>query len=95
MDLAMRELLAGGEMPAGVTGEDAAAVKWAVEAVQELAAGAQIFSADADCKVMTPGMEHMGTADAIIPERPLVIDLKSGKVRNYREQVAAYALGLM
>ena len=36
-----------------------------------------------------PGMEHVGTADAIIPERLLVIDLKSGKVRNYREQVAA------
>jgi hypothetical protein len=95
LDLAMRELLAGGEMPAGVTGEDAAAVEWAVNAVEDLAGGAQIFSADKDCKVETPGMEHVGTADAIIPERLLVIDLKSGKVRNYREQVAAYALGLM
>jgi hypothetical protein len=95
LDAAMRELLAGGEMPAGVTGEDAAAVEWAVNAVEDLAGGAQIFSADADCKVETPGMEHVGTADAIIPERLLVLDLKSGKVRNYREQVAAYALGLM
>jgi hypothetical protein len=95
LDLAMRELLAGGEMPAGVTGEDAAAVEWAVAAVEELADGAKIFSADADCKVTTPGMEHLGTADAIIPDRLLVVDLKSGKVRNYREQVAAYALGLM
>jgi hypothetical protein len=95
LDSAMRELLAGGEMPAGVTGEDAAAVEWAVNAVEDLAGGAQIFSADKDCKVETPGMEHVGTADAIIPERLLVIDLKSGKVRNYREQVAAYALGLM
>ena len=95
MDTAMRELLAGGEMPAGVTGEDAAAVEWAVSVVQELAGGARIFSADADCKVETPGMEHIGTADAIIPERLLVVDLKSGQVRNYREQVAAYAFGLM
>ena len=63
--------------------------------MQELAGGAKILSADADCKVTTPGMEHTGTADAIVPERLLVIDLKSGKVRNYREQVAAYALGLM
>jgi hypothetical protein len=95
LDSAMRELLAGGEMPAGVTGEDAAAVEWAVNAVEDLAGGAQIFSADKDCKVETPGMEHVGTADAIVPERLLVLDLKSGKVRNYREQVAAYALGLM
>jgi hypothetical protein len=91
----MRELLAGGEMPADVTGEDAAAVEWAVAVVEELAGGARIFSADADCKVETPGMEHVGTADAIVPERRLVIDLKSGKVRNYQEQVAAYAFGLM
>jgi len=95
LDSAMRELLAGGEMPAGVTGEDAAAVEWAVAVVEDLASGAQIFSADADCKVTTPGMEHVGTADAIVPERVLVLDLKSGKVRNYREQMAAYALGLM
>jgi len=95
LDSAMRELLAGGEMPAGVTGEDAAAVEWAVSVVQELAGDAKIFSQDADCKVTTPGMEHIGTADAIVPERLLVLDLKTGKVRNYREQVAAYAFGLM
>jgi hypothetical protein len=40
-------------------------------------------------------MEHVGTADVVVPERLLVVDLKSGKVRNYREQVAAYAFGLM
>jgi hypothetical protein len=95
LNSAMRELLAGGEMPAGVTGEDTAAVEWAVSVVEELAGGSRILSEDADCKVETPGMEHVGTADAIIPDRLLVVDLKSGQVRNYREQVAAFAFGLM
>jgi hypothetical protein len=74
---------------------DLEAVLWAVEAVRELAAGAKILSEDEECKVRTPGMEHVGTADAIILQRKIVVDLKSGQVRNYREQVAAYALGLM
>jgi hypothetical protein len=85
LDPAMRNLLAGGGKPAVVTGEDAAAVGWAVAAVEEMVDGAKISSADADCRVTTPGMEHLGTADAIIPERLLVVDLKSGKVRNYWE----------
>ena len=36
LDLAMRELLAGGEMPEGVMGEDAAAVEWAATVFQLL-----------------------------------------------------------
>jgi hypothetical protein len=82
LNLAMRKLLAGGEIPAGVTGEDAAAVEWALTAVEEFAGGAKILIADADCKVETPGMEHVGTADAIIPDRRLLVDLKSGQVRG-------------
>lgn len=95
LDAWMRECLAGGQVSAEGKGEDAAAVVWAVGAVRELAAGAKILSEDAECKVRTPGMEHVGTADAIIPERRILVDLKSGQMRNYREQVAAYALGLM
>jgi hypothetical protein len=82
-------------MPAEVAGEDAAAVEWAVTVVEELAGGSRVWSAEEDCKVRTPGLEHVGTADVVIPERLLVLDLKSGQVRNYREQVAAYAFGLM
>jgi hypothetical protein len=95
LDGAFRTRLTGGVMPAEVAGEDAAAVEWAVTVVKELAGGSRVWSAEEDCKVRTPGLEHVGTADVVIPERLLVVDLKSGKVRNYREQVAAYALGLM
>lgn len=82
-------------MPRELSVEDAAAVDWAVTMTLELGAGARILSDEARCKVRTPGMEHVGTADAIIPERRMVVDLKSGQVRNYREQMAAYALGMM
>ena len=95
LDGAFRARLAGGVMPAEVAGEDAAAVEWAVTVVEELAGGSRVWSAEEDCKVTTPGMEHVGTADVVVPQRLLVVDLKSGKVRNYREQVAAYAFGLM
>jgi hypothetical protein len=36
-----------------------------------------------------------GTADAIVPMKFTHFDLKTGARRNYREQMAAYALGLM
>ena len=94
LDAAFRARLESGKLP-DLSGEDLAAVEWAVETVRELAAGATVLSDEDECKVRTPGMEHVGTADAVILQRKIVVDLKSGQVRNYREQVAAYALGLM
>ena len=95
LDAAFRAGLSQEKSTVELLVEELAAVAWAVATVEDLARGAKILSADEECKVRTPGMEHVGTADAIIPERFLVLDLKSGQVRNYREQVAAYALGLM
>jgi hypothetical protein len=75
--------------------EDLEAVRWAVDTLQSLAPGAEILTLDAHCKVQTPGLDHIGTADAIVPTLLLSADLKTGQIRNYREQMAAYALGLM
>ena len=94
LDAAFRARLESGKLP-GLSGGDLAAVEWAVETVLELARGATVLCDEEECKVRTPGMEHVGTADAIILQRKILVDLKSGQVRNYREQVAAYALGLM
>jgi hypothetical protein len=83
----------GNELPALET-EDASAVIWATDTLKQLADGSHCITTDELCKVTLPnGMT--GTCDAVVPGKWFHADLKSGLVRNYREQMAAYALGLM
>jgi hypothetical protein len=79
----------------GLGEEDVQAVEWAAATLRSLACGEEILSLDEQCRIQTPGMEHVGTADAIVPGLLVSADLKTGQIRNYREQMAAYALGLM
>ena len=77
------------------TEADNVAVEWAVATARALAGGTPIITNEDDCRVTIPGIENPGTADAILPERLAHADLKTGQKRNYCEQMAAYALGLM
>ena len=97
LDAYFRELLSGEKEPRTeeFSAEDMASVQWAVWTLRSMALGEEILSSDEECKISTPGMEHIGTADAIVPELFMSADLKTGQIRNYREQMAAYALGLM
>ena len=97
LDTYFRELLAGEKEPRTeeLSAEDMASVQWAVWTLRSMAPGESILSLDEECKISTPGMEHIGTADAIVPALFMSADLKTGQIRNYREQMAAYALGLM
>jgi hypothetical protein len=52
-----------------------------------------VLAREDDCRTRMLGLS--GTADAIVPTRLIHFDLKTGARRNYREQMAAYALGLM
>jgi hypothetical protein len=70
-------------------------VEWAVQVTRIMAGGTRIFSADADCKVKVPGLPRGGTCDAVLPDKHAHHDLKSGEVRDYTEQMAAYAYGHM
>lgn len=72
---------------------DLDAVGWAVTMLQALAGGSAVLTREEECRVEVLGM--VGTADAIIPDKLAHADLKTGLKRNYREQMAAYALGLM
>lgn len=74
---------------------DEDAVEWAVTTLKALAGGSDVLTRENDCRVAIPGLENPGTADAIIPEKLAHADLKTGQKRNYREQMAGYALGLM
>lgn len=69
------------------------AVDWAVNSLRAIAGTAEIITDEALCKIECLGLT--GTADAWLPELGMSADLKSGQVRNYREQMAAYALGFM
>ncbi len=69
------------------------AVAWAVDTLRAIAGTAEIVTAEDRCKIECLGLT--GTADAWLPELGMSADLKTGQLRNYREQMAAYALGFM
>ena len=80
-----------------ISDEDAGVVRWAINALMRLRTSHKdIVETDEDrCKVRTPGMEHVGTADAICAHGGWHADLKTGQIYDYEAQMAAYALGLM
>ena len=93
LDEVFRDVMQGAELPA-LEADDASAIVWASDVLKELAVDCHVITTEKVCKVTLPnGMT--GTCDAIVPGRWFHADLKSGMVRNYREQMAAYALGLM
>lgn len=94
LDAALRQGWETGMMPRLIQ-EEAMAVAWAFEQLQTLRGSADVEMRENHCKVWVPLIDYMGTADAICVSKRWVGDLKSGQVRNYREQMAAYCLGLM
>jgi hypothetical protein len=75
--------------------EDKKAVIWAVDQVIEISEGKGILSDESKLKVATPGIDHIGMEDCRITSLCVSCDLKSGQVRGYYEQMAAYAYGNM
>ncbi len=99
LDALFRARLAGqpyqSEIFYTITDEDISVVEWAVTLLRVLAGGSQILSKERECSVVIPGFEQPGTVDALIKDKLAFADLKTGRKRNYYEQMAAYALGLM
>ncbi|MCX8496478.1 MAG: DUF2800 domain-containing protein, partial [Akkermansiaceae bacterium] len=76
-----------------LTADEIAAVGWSVSMVRAISGRERVVAREDDCRVRM--LNLTGTADAIVPSRLTHFDLKTGARRNYREQMAAYALGLM
>lgn len=96
MDLAFRGLLMGERQPfLALSDDEQDSVMWAVSMAKELAEGHEIITDEALLKVTTPHLSHEGTEDARVEARSLSMDLKSGQLRSYHKQQAAYALGNM
>jgi len=73
-----------------------AGVQWAIDYTKLLAGGCEIITDEDRLTVKTPMLDSSsGTMDCHIPEKRIIIDLKSGMVRNYKEQLAAYAMEVM
>jgi hypothetical protein len=95
LDAAFRAMLMAQPVAVELSSDELESVAWAVAKVRELADGAPIEADEAKLKVVTPGMTHVGTEDARAAVRLKSFDLKSGSLRSYLEQAAAYSLGNM
>jgi hypothetical protein len=98
MDVAFRELIADGCYATNSTefgDAEADAVHWAAKTAWALA-GAHRLEAREEFLRVEVGIEGMtGTADLLCPDALWSADLKSGQIRDYEAQQAAYALGFM
>ena len=95
LDSAFRAMLMAQPVAVELSSDELESVAWAVAKVRELADGAPIEADEAKLKVKTPGMEHEGTEDSRAAAILTSWDLKSGSLRSYLEQAAAYSLGNM
>ena len=96
MDVAFRNMLMGQDVRRdGFLDEDYEAVRWAVDTVTGLAEDHAIEAREEYLRMKTPGIEHLGTADVLCTAGAWVGDLKTGQMRSYYEQMAAYALACM
>lgn len=77
--------------------EEAEIAIWAVDYVRNRCGFEEVYSREVDCRVGAEidGLDIVGTMDAVCPSMHLLFDLKTGEIRNYREQMAAYALACM
>lgn len=96
LDGRFREALATGSLDeTNLNKDDIKSLKWALKQVKKIAGNNPILSKEEDLKVKTPGIEHIGTEDVRIPDIQVSMDLKTGSIRSYYAQMAAYAWGNM
>jgi len=94
VDLAIRNLISA-EYDVAIVSEDAGAIAYGVDELTRLAKGSFIETREEYLAMGVPGLSKLGTADAVCKAEKWVADIKTGQVRNYREQLAAYSLACM
>lgn len=94
LDVAFRAMIAGEVLAlAEFEPAEVAALIWAVDTARALAGEHPLESRESELRIEAAGME--GTADLLCEHGKWSADLKTGQIRNYLEQQAAYALGFM
>ena len=94
VDLAIRNLISA-EHDVAIVGEDAGAITYGVEELTRLAKGSFVETREEYLAMAVPGLSKLGTADAVCKAEKWVADIKTGQVRNYRDQLQAYSLACM
>ena len=75
--------------------EDRPAVEWAVALMEDYKRTGTVEAREEFLAMHTPGISHVGTADALCVKMGWVADLKTGQLRDYMPQLAAYAYACM
>jgi hypothetical protein len=95
LDLAWRTQIATGIVDDTLSPEDQAAVSWAVDKAHEVCGGAEIFTDEGRTTFVHSSFVNKFTADGVCHEKKIILDLKTGQLRSYKAQLAAYCLALM
>jgi hypothetical protein len=94
VDVAIRNLISA-EHDVAIVGEDAGAITYGVEELTRLAKGSFVETREEYLAMAVPGLSKLGTADAVCKAEKWVADIKTGQVRDYRNQLMAYSLACM
>jgi hypothetical protein len=96
LDKAIRELLVDDPTTYdGLTAEDQAVARWGADELRALSGGYHVETREEHLGMEVPGLSKPGTADAVCVRAQWVADIKTGQVRNYRQQLSAYCLACM
>jgi hypothetical protein len=95
IDIVTRELVQGIQPSIQLSAEDAFVATWGETKLKELAKGEYIETREEYLGMAVPHLGKMGTSDGLCRSLSWVADIKTGQVRNYREQLAAYCLACM
>ena len=96
LDAIIRELWLNPSPVEGLSQEDDEAVTWAFNALLLLSCGMQVETREEELRAVVPvdGIKA-GTMDALCVAGGWLADYKTGQVRDYAAQMAAYALACM
>jgi hypothetical protein len=74
---------------------DIAVIHWGAQKLRDLSDGAKVETREPYLAMHVEGLSKVGTADAVCPDMLWVADIKTGAMRDYRNQLAAYSLACM
>jgi hypothetical protein len=94
VDLAIRNVISA-QHDVAIVSEDAGAIAYGVEELTRLAKGSFVETREEYLAMAVPGLSKLGTADAVCKSEKWVADIKTGQVRDYRNQLQAYSLACM
>jgi len=95
IDSLFRHMWTTGEIPEGAEMEEVKVAHWACGALLKLGSNGMTTTDEAKCRIYVPILDKWGTMDAVNLGYGWLADLKTGQMHNYKEQMAAYALGCM